>query len=59
MLIGLVCEVMVEVMVEVRATNKVLVRVQVRDRKQISRDCALASELIQAHYLTPSLTFSG
>ena len=39
---------MVRVMVEVRVTTKVLVRVRVRDQKQMSRDCALASDLVQA-----------
>ena len=48
MLIGLVCKFMVRVMVEVRVTTKVLVRVRVRDQKQMSRDCALASDLVQA-----------
>ena len=38
---------MVRVRVEVWVTTKVLVRVRVRDQKQISRDCALASELVQ------------
>ena len=40
---------MVRVMFEVRVTTKVPVRVRVRDQKPISRDCSLASELIQAH----------
>ena len=39
---------MVKVMAEVRITNTVPVRVRVRDQKPISRDCPLASELIQA-----------
>ena len=39
---------MVRVRVEVRVTTKVLVRGRVRDQKHISRDCALASELVQA-----------
>ena len=34
--------------VEVRETTKVLVRGRVRDQKHVSRDCALASELVQA-----------
>ena len=42
--IRLVCKVMVRVRVEVRVTTKV----RVSDKKQISRDCALASELVQA-----------
>lgn len=49
-LIALVCEVMVRVRVEVRVKNKAFVSVQVRDQKQILRDCALASELIQANF---------
>ena len=40
--------VMVWVRVEVRVTTKVLVRVRVSNQKQISRDYALASELVQA-----------
>ena len=32
----------------VRVTSKIPVRVRVRDQKQISRDSALASELVQA-----------
>ena len=43
---------MVRVMVEVRVTKKVPVRVRVRDQKPISRDCSLASELIQAFHYT-------
>ena len=53
MLIGLVCKFMVRVMVEVRVTTKVLVRVRVRDQKQKSRDCALASDLVQAAVYGP------
>ena len=30
---------------------KIPVSVRVRDQKQISRDCALASELVQADYM--------
>ena len=44
--IGSCCKVIVRV--EVRETTKVPVSVRVRDRKQISRDCELASELVQA-----------
>ena len=36
------------VMVEVRVTTTVPVRVRLRDQKPISRDCSLASELVQA-----------
>ena len=39
---------MVRVRVEARVTTKLPVSVRVRDQKQISRDCALASELVQA-----------
>ena len=35
-------------MVKVRVTTKVPVRVKIRDQKQISRDCTLASELAKA-----------
>ena len=48
MFVVLAYKVMVRVMVEVRVTTKVPVRVRVRDQKPISRDCSLASELIQA-----------
>lgn len=44
--IGLACKVMVKV--EVRVTTKLPVRARARDQKQISRDYALASELVQA-----------
>ena len=44
----LACKVMVRVMVEVRVTSTVQVRARVRDQKPISRDCSLASELVQA-----------
>ena len=50
MFVVLACKVMVMVMVEVRATTKVPVRVRVRDQKPISRDCSLASQLIQADF---------
>ena len=45
---------MVRVRVEVRVTTKIPVSVRVRDQKQISRDCALASELVQAVSERPS-----
>ena len=48
MFIGLACKVMVRVNIDVRVTAKVPVRVIVRDQKPISRDGALASELVQA-----------
>ena len=48
MFVVLACKVMVRVMVEVRVTITVPVRVRVRDQKPISRDCSLASELVQA-----------
>ena len=39
---------MVRVMVEVRVKSTVPVSVRVRNQKTISRDCSLASELVQA-----------
>ena len=39
---------MVRVRVDVRVTTKEFVMVLVKDQKQIPRDCALASELVQA-----------
>ena len=48
MFIGFACKVRVRVKVEVRVMTKVPVRVIVRDQEQISRDGALASELVQA-----------
>ena len=47
MFTGLACKVMVRVKIEVRVKTKASVRVIVRDQKQISRDGALASELVQ------------
>ena len=51
MFVVLACKVMVRVMVEVRVTSTVQVRARVRDQKPISRDCSLASELVQARFL--------
>ena len=47
---------LVRVMVEVKVTTTVPARVRVRDQEPISRDCSLASELVQARR-THALTF--